>query len=171
MKNLMLAAALTLIPVAGFAQNSFEGEATYAQADGPRAKGKDGKRAKRGKHARDGKRGHHGKNKLRRMMKVLKEVGVSDAQFEKIKAELAAQKPAMKKLHEDAQAARKTGDPILIQEAQLKIAEKKLEMTTDIRKYVTDKQWSDAIAMVKERRKAHMEKRMERMKSQMDDLE
>jgi hypothetical protein len=159
MKKLMLAAALTLLPVAGLAQSGFEGEQpTLAQADGPRA------------HGKRGKRGHRGKHKIRILMKSLKDVGVSDATLEKIKAELKAQKPAMKKLHEDAKAARKTGDPILIQEARLKIAEKKLEMTTDVRKYVTAKQWTAAIGKLKERRKAHMQKRMERMQSQMDDL-
>ena len=74
MKKLMLATALTLLPVAGLAQSADSGEATYAQADGPRAK-----RGQKGK--RGGKHGRRGKAKLRRMVKVLKEVGVSDATY------------------------------------------------------------------------------------------
>ncbi|MCP4504003.1 MAG: hypothetical protein GY822_29110 [Deltaproteobacteria bacterium] len=128
------------------------------------------------RHGKGGKEGqkqgrHHGhKQKLKKLLKTFEKVGVKQESMNKIKAHLEKKRPEMKALHEKMMDAKKTADPLVIQEARLKMMEKKLEVTSDIRAFVTDAEWTAAVAKLKEKRAKHKEKRRARMQKKLDHM-
>ena len=113
---------------------------------------------------KQGKRGHRGmhRGKLKRIIKYLDSIGVDKATQSKIKAEAKANKPEMKKLHQAMKDAKQTGDPLIIGEARLKIMEKRLEILNNVRKYLSDAQWTQVSAKMKEARHHKRARRMQR---------
>jgi|GEM_PF-1946311 len=114
------------------------------------------------------RRGKHHKKGLKILLKTIDEVGVSDEVQGNIKAHLKAKKPELKALRKQMKKARQSGDPIVMQEAKLKMMEKRLEVTSDIRAFLTEAQWNAVVDKLQEKRAKFKERRRAKRKAMME---